>query len=135
MEKEEIQRRVEEGMARKKSGKYNCAQAVTSVYCDVAGLDEELAMRLAGAYGTGMGCLEGTCGALVGAGMILGMASANRVEAMQRMRMVMEAFRQRNGATICRELKGVGTGVELRPCTLCVADACEMLGKALGFRC
>ena len=87
-------------MARKKSGKYNCDQAVTSVYCDVAGLDEELAMRLAGAYGTGMGCLEGTCGALVGAGMILGMASANRMEAMMRMRMVMEAFRQRNGATI-----------------------------------
>ena len=55
MEKEEIQRRVEEGMARKKSGKYNCAQAVTSVYCDVAGLDEELAMRLAGAYGPGWG--------------------------------------------------------------------------------
>lgn len=131
MEKEELGRRISEAVARKQSGRFNCAQAVSATFCDVVGLEADMAMRLAGSFGTGMGCLEGTCGALVGAGMIVGMASADRVEAMKRMRGIMEAFHKRNGATVCRDLKGIDSGVVLRPCQLCVADACELLGGVL----
>ncbi|MBR1782997.1 MAG: C_GCAxxG_C_C family protein [Bacteroidales bacterium] len=41
----------------------NCAQAVVCTYCDLVGLPEETALDIAGAYGTGMGNMEGTCGA------------------------------------------------------------------------
>lgn len=39
----------------------------------------------------------------------------------------MTQFLQRNGATQCKLLKGVGTGKILRECPLCVADAAEFL--------
>ena len=60
--------RIEEARARKSSGKYNCAQAVACSYASLTGLDEESLRNATNAYGTGMGNLEGTCGALVGAG-------------------------------------------------------------------
>ena len=34
-------------------------------------------------------------------------------------------FQERNGATRCKLLKGVGTGVVLRECPMCVSDASE----------
>ena len=50
---------------------------------------------------------------------------------MRGMRQMMEKFKQRNGATQCRMLKGVGTGKVLRECPLCVADAAEFLEEQL----
>jgi bacterioferritin-associated ferredoxin len=47
------------------------------------------------------------------------------------MRQIMTQFQQRNGATQCKMLKGVGTGVVLRQCTDCVADAAEFLEEQL----
>ena len=82
---------------------------------------------IAGAYGTGMGNMEGTCGALVGAGMIVGLATKDRIASRARMKVMMEKFQERNGATQCKLLKGVGTGKPLRECPDCVADASEFL--------
>ena len=78
-----------------------------------------------------MGTMEGTCGALVGAGIVLGLATKDRAAARKGMRQVMTQFQQRNGATQCKLLKGVGTGVVLRECTGCVADAAELLEEQL----
>ena len=47
------------------------------------------------------------------------------------MRQMMTKFQQRNGATQCKLLKGVGTGKVLRECPLCVADASEFLEELL----
>lgn len=88
-------------------------------------------MDIAGAYGTGMGNMEGTCGALVGAGMIVGLATRDRNLSRARMKEMMTRFQERNGATQCRLLKGVGTGKPLRDCPDCVADACEFLEEYL----
>ena len=112
-------------------GTHNCAQAVISTYADLIGIDEATARNLGNAFGAGMGTMEGTCGALVGAGIILGLATKDRVEARKGMRQVMTQFQQRNGATQCKLLKGVGTGVALRECTGCVADAAELLEEHL----
>lgn len=108
-------------------GSHNCAQAILTTYADIAGLDEHTAMRLGGAYAAGMGNAEGTCGALVGAGMILGMCNEERTRAMKQMGQIMTKFQQRNGATQCKLLKGIGTGRVLRECPLCVQDAAELL--------
>ena len=110
---------------------HNCAQAVVCTYCDLVGLPEQTALDIAGAFGTGMGNMEGTCGALVGAGMIVGLATKDRNLSRARMKVLMEKFQERNGATRCRLLKGIGTGKVLRDCPDCVADASEFLEEFL----
>ena len=112
-------------------GSHNCAQAVISTYADLIGIDEETARNLGNAFGAGMGTMEGTCGALVGTGVVLGLATKDRAEARKGMRQIMTQFQQRNGATQCKLVKGVGTGVVLRECTGCVADAAEFLEEQL----
>ena len=77
------------------------------------------------------GCLEGTCGALVGAGLVLGAVSKDRTEAMKRMKVVVTGFHSKNGATVCKHLKGIETGQPLRSCPGCVEDAAELLGDVL----
>ena len=47
------------------------------------------------------------------------------------MRQIMTRFQQKNGATQCKLLKGVGTHVVLRECSGCVADAAEFLEEQL----
>jgi len=113
------------------SGTHNCAQAIICTYTDLIGIDEETGRNLGNAFGGGMGNMEGTCGALVGAGIVLGLAKKDRVGARKAMRQIMTQFQQRNGATQCKMLKGVGTGVVLRECTGCVADAAELLEEQL----
>jgi hypothetical protein len=44
----------------------------------------------------------------------------------------MNKFQERNGATQCKMLKGVGTGKVLRECDDCVADAAEFLEEQIG---
>ena len=78
-----------------------------------------------------MGNMEGTCGALVGAGLVLGLVNKDKVKSMKQMRQIMTRFQDRNGATQCKLLKGVGTKNVLRECPLCVADAAEFLEELL----
>ena len=112
-------------------GTHNCAQAIVSTYADIIGLDETTAKNVANAFGGGMGNMEGTCGALVGAGIVLGLASKDRAKSRAGMRQVMMRFQERNGATQCKLLKGVGTNIVLRECSGCVADAAELLEEQL----
>ena len=116
---------------KKRCNSHNCAQAILHTYADVAGISEEAAMNIAGAFGGGMGCMEGTCGALVGAGLVLGLANKDKVKSMKQMRQVMTKFQERNSATQCKLMKGVGTKVMLRECPDCVADAAEFLEEEL----
>ena len=75
--------------------------------------------------------MEGTCSALVGAGIVLGLSAKDKAASRKGMRQIMMKFQERNGATQCKMLKGVGTGVMLRECTGCVADAAEFLEEQL----
>ena len=85
----------------------NCAQAILCTYADKVGIDEETARNIANSFGAGMGNMEGTCGALVGAGITLGMFTKDRAKSMKGMKQMMTQFQQRNGATQCKLLKGV----------------------------
>ncbi len=116
---------------KKRYNSHNCAQAIVHTYADIAGIDEETAMNVAGAFGAGMGNMEGTCGSLVGAGIVLGLVNKDKVKSMKQMREIMAKFQQRNGATQCKLLKGIGTKVVLRECPDCVADAAEFLEEQL----
>ena len=123
--------RKELAAERKRCGSHNCTQAVLCTYADYAGMLEEQIMHLGNSFAAGMGNMEGTCGALVGAGIVLGMHTHDKAKSVKGMRQMMERFQQRNGATQCKLLKGVNDGKVLRECPLCVADACEFLEEQL----
>ena len=116
---------------KKRCGSHNCAQAILCTYADIVGIDEETARNIANSFGAGMGNMEGTCGALVGAGITLGMATKDRAKSMKGMKQMMTKFRQRNSATQCKQLKGIGTKMVLRECPDCVADAAEFLEELI----
>ena len=109
----------------------NCAQAVVLSYADKLPLEEETLKKLAAGYGGGMGCMEGTCGALVGAVMVAGMLTDGQWTGRYA-REILLGFCERCGATICKDLKGVETGKVLCPCTECVRNAVLAAGAALG---
>ena len=109
----------------------NCAQAGVRSYVDTLPLEEETLKKLAAGYGGGMGCMEGTCGALVGAVMVAGMLTDGQGTGRYA-REILLGFRERCGATICKDLKGVETGKVLCPCTECVRNAVLAAGAALG---
>ena len=116
-----------EAAEKKRCGSHNCAQAIVCTYADLAGIDDALALNACNAFAAGMGNMEGTCGALVGAGIVLGLAKRDKVQSMRAMRQIMTKFQDRNGATQCKLLKGVGAHQPLRECPDCVADAAEFL--------
>ena len=116
---------------KKRSGKFNCAQSVICTYCRNIGIDEGTAFDLGNAFAAVMGNMEGTCGALVGAGIILGLKNKDRAKSMREMRQIMEQFKSRNGSTQCKILKGIETQKTLRECPDCVADAAEFLEQII----
>lgn len=116
---------------KKASFKYNCTQAVLTTYSDLTGLNEDTAMTMTDGFAAGMTNMEGTCGALIGADMVLGLVNKDKAKTMKQMREIMQKFQDSNHATQCRQLKGVDAKVVLRPCPLCVADACKFLEEAL----
>ena len=116
---------------KKRCGSHNCAQAVLCSYCDLTGIDEETSRNMTTAFAAGMGNMEGTCGALVGAGIVLGLVKRDKMRSMKLMREIMTRFQLEAGATQCRQLKGVDSGKPLLPCPQCVATACKLLEEYL----
>ena len=111
-----METRKEIAAEKKRCGSHNCTQAVLCTYHDFAGMEEETIKNAGNAFAAGMGNMEGTCGAIVGAGIILGLATQDKAKSVKGMRQIMDKFKQRNGATQCKLLKGVGTGKVLREC-------------------
>lgn len=123
--------RVAQAVGHKQSGLFNCSQAVACSYADITGIDSESLKAITSAFGTGMGNLKGTCGALIGAGVILGLKLQDRVAARAAMKRMMERFEDKNHSTVCGCLKGVFGGQILRDCNGCVEDACRLLEDEL----
>ena len=126
-----MESRKELAAEKKRCGSHNCTQAILCTYHDYTGLDEEIIKHVGNSFAAGMGNMEGTCGAIVGAGIVYGLAARDKAKSVRGMREIMEKFQERNGATQCKLLKGVGTGKVLRECPLCVADASEFLEDLL----
>ena len=108
----------------------NCCQAVARAFADTLALDEATIMNLASGFGSGMGTMEGTCGALVGAIMVAGLRSQGKgTPALART--ILPRFKELCGATACRDLKGIGTGKVLCSCDNCVRNAVLAVAEAL----
>jgi C_GCAxxG_C_C family probable redox protein len=93
----------------------NCAQAVLAVFANDLGLGDEDALRIATAFGGGMGRTDGICGSVSGACMVLGLRSdmrrpedkAAKDSAYARMQEFTRRFVERHGDTACTGLLGV----------------------------
>lgn len=92
-------------------GGYNCAQSVAASFCDVTGMDEKLAARMASPFGGGMGRLREVCGAVSGMLMVLGQLygyDAPDDDAKKalygQVQQLAVAFRAEAGSILCREL-------------------------------
>lgn len=121
-----LEDRIETGAQLKR--KMNCCQAVLVAYADRLGKSEDELMRLGSGFGSGMGTMEGTCGALVGAIMVSSLVAAPGA-AMSNSRGIMSRFKELSGATVCRDLKGIGTGKVLCSCEDCVRNAIRAVGE------
>jgi len=140
---------VEQTVACFKEG-FNCTQAVLSTYGPQFGLDRENAVKIAKAFGSGMG-MGGTCGAVTGALMVIGLKHArlkgrslfskDRTEEIARE--FVARFKARNETTECRELLGCDLGTPegiktakkekhfKKHCPKFVQDAAEILEEIL----
>ena len=126
-----METRALEAVNKKKSG-YNCAQAVACSYCDIAGIDEETMKNITQAFAVGMGSMEATCGALIGAAVVIGLVNKNKKNSFADAKTIITKFKEQNKSVICKELKGIGTGEVLRECNDCVMDAAMFLEELLG---
>ena len=108
----------------------NCCQAVVRAFADTLDMSEDKLMQLAAGFGAGMGTMEGTCGALVGAIMVAGLRTGGN-GTMALSRKMLSRFKELCGATICRDLKGIETGKVLCSCEDCVRNAVRAAGEAL----
>ena len=127
---------------------YNCAQAVAVAFCDVTGLEEKQAAKMASPFGGGMGRLREVCGAVSGMFMVLGQLygydnadeDADQKRLYQQVQDLAAQFREQAGSIICRELlenppsdpnptPRTAEFYKKRPCARMVILAAELMDK------
>ena len=110
---------------------HNCCQAVLLAYEDILPFDKDSLLMLGSTFGSGMGGMMGTCGALVGAEMVLGILSGKTSGMNGTSRRLFNAFEEKCGASRCIDIKGVVTGQMLCSCENCVRYAIEALEEIM----
>ena len=128
----DINERVNKALELKKSG-YNCAQAVTAAFADLTELTEEQLKQISAGFGAGMGNMEATCGALVGAGIIAGLKTQG-TGSTKLTKLMVEQFNAKCGATQCKLLKTKTDGKPLCSCEDCVKNAVMICAEILGIQ-
>jgi C_GCAxxG_C_C family probable redox protein len=92
----------------------NCSQAVFGEYAEEHGVDSASALKIACGFGGGMGRLGGTCGAVTGAIMAIGVVACDadscgpitKSSVYALVRSFVAEFEARHATTSCRELLG-----------------------------
>ena len=128
----DIKERAKKAVELKTLGGYNCSQAVTAVLADQTGLSEEQLKKVSAGFCAGMGNLEATCGALIGAVMIAGSKTEGN-GTLPVARKIQETFKDRCGAIKCKDLKTMTDGKPLCPCEECVRNAVMIYGEIMGL--
>lgn len=129
---------------------YNCAQAVLLAFGEETGLAAETAALISSSFGGGIGRLREVCGAFSGACMASGLlqgycapgATGEKQAHYKRIQELAGAFREENGAILCRELLELPTGPSdpapeartagyylRRPCGELVRSAADLLDE------
>lgn len=127
-----LEERAQRAVELKTSGRYNCAQSVTAALADQTNLTDEQLSQITAGFCAGMGNLQATCGALIGAGMVVGLKTEG-TGTLSVTRRIQEEFGRRCGAITCKDLKAVTDGKPLCPCEECVRNAVMIYGEIMGL--
>jgi C_GCAxxG_C_C family probable redox protein len=132
---------------------FSCSQSVLLAYAPAFGVDRKTALKVAGAFGGGIGRMGETCGAVSGALMVLGLkyaaVDAKDTQTKEKLyeftRELVRQFQARNSAHFkCSDLLGcaIVTPEDLQAArdralftTLCpkfVRDAAEIAAQLIG---
>ncbi len=142
--------RVELAVSCFKEG-FSCSQAIFSTYATQLGINREIALKIAGAFGGGMGHMGETCGAVTGAFMVIGLKYGRTIAGDRQSQEKTDSlvnefvnrFKVRNGSIVCKELLGCDLSTpegmnmakekNLRDtlCTKFVQDAAEIIEQIL----
>lgn len=109
---------------------YNCCQSVLLPFREVCGLTWEQAVALGAHFGGGMRH-GGTCGAVTGAHMVLGLAGRDKEDAQA----LLSALRDKHGALDCASLLASAqeNGLDRQGhCDGLIYDAVALLQAILG---
>ena len=121
--------RMERAVNYKHTG-FNCCQSVVKALADLTDVDEETLNKIASGFAAGMGCMEATCGAVVGATLLAGLIKEGKGSAMVASK-ILNKFQEYSGATVCKDLKGRDTGVVLCECDDCVRNAIRAFNEVV----
>ncbi len=118
---------------------YSCSQSVAVACADLVDVPKEILFKATEGFGFGMGNMDGVCGALTGALLIAGLKnSSGNLESpkskgatMKISKAMLTSFRDKSGAIICRELKGVDTGKMICSCPDCIKHGVEIAEEQL----
>jgi C_GCAxxG_C_C family probable redox protein len=91
-----------------------CSQALLATYGTQLGLDREIALKAAAAFGGGMGRMGETCGAVTGAFMLIGLKYGNikakdkkaRRKTYELVKEFVSKFESLHGSIKCKDLLG-----------------------------
>ena len=146
--------RIQDAVTMFESG-FNCAQSVFVTYADIFGMDRQTALKLAGPMGAGVGRMREVCGTVSAMAMLSGLKMGNtdpadeeaKTRSYEMVRKMSDAFRERRGSIICRELLGMSAGMQReesakpsartaeyyasRPCSHLVAEAAGIVEEML----
>ncbi len=132
---------------------FNCAQSVLTPFKNQFGISEEHCLKIACAFGAGMGRQQHTCGAVTGALMVIGLHfgkgkmddNSKKINTYEKAVEFMKAFTEKHGSVNCLELlEGLHMSVpeeskeiEARElysvkCTRYVSDAVQITEKLIG---
>jgi C_GCAxxG_C_C family probable redox protein len=124
-----------------------CSQAIFATFSEQLGLDRQIAMKIADAFGAGMGGLAETCGAVTGAFMVIGLKYGRgepdddraKEKTRELVKKFVTEFKARRQTIVCKELLGydISTAAGMQSaeekgifgdrCPKIVRDAAEIL--------
>ena len=132
MTDKEIEVRAERAKQLFKQG-FNCAQAVVGACCDLYGVPQDEAVRMATGFGGGMGRMRLTCGAACGMFLLAGLHNGTdtpdpqgKTRNYELVRTLAERYTDTFGSMTCAELLGLTPTdhpVRHLPCADMVAQA------------
>lgn len=122
---------------------YNCCQAVACTYCEDFGISEKDMFRIGEGFGSGIGGLKDTCGAVMGMFQIISLANSagdmeqpleTKMDTYKKFQEAAAKFREKNRSIYCRNLKDKDGPQPLVCCVQCVEDAAALVEEYLKNR-
>ena len=115
-----------DGVDKKAKPERSLLEPVKKKHCN-----EQEIKKMGAAFGGGMATMEATCGALVGAGIALGLMKYEDKPIRSNAKQLITDFKEMSKATSCKDLKGIDTGVMLTSCEDCMKNAVKALAAQL----